>query len=227
MPEPLPRTPGIIAALILLATSSGLIDAVLYMRHGHVFAYAMTGNVVLLGVAISTGNLLEIGRHLSPILGFLCGVVAGKFMLRFHRAYSLPFAILLQVTLLTVAGSVASRLSSQLLVLGLAISGAVIITTIRRVGEIPFNITFMTGNLRSVFESAFDSVLPPSTAIPGKARQQFQIVGLACTGFLLGAALGAVSADRLQDHSFWIADLLFIAAGLLLRKVDTAAEITA
>ena len=227
MPDPLPRTPGIIASLVLLATSSGLIDAVLYMRHGHVFAYAMTGNFVLLGIAISTGHVRDVVQHVSPIVGFFCGVLAGKFMLRFHRAYSLPFAILLQLILLTGAGFVASRLSSQVLVLGLAISGAVIITTVRRVGDIPFNITFMTGNLRSVFESAFDALVPTSTSAPGKAMQQFRIVGLACAGFLLGAALGAVCVDRLQDHTFWIADLLFLAAGLLLRNADTAADVTA
>jgi uncharacterized membrane protein YoaK (UPF0700 family) len=36
---------------MLLATTGGLLDAVVYLNHGHVFANAMTGNVIFLGIA--------------------------------------------------------------------------------------------------------------------------------------------------------------------------------
>lgn len=69
--------------------SSGFIDAVVYTLHGHVFAYAMTGNLVLLGVALSTHHPSDIVRHLLPLVSFAAGVVLGKALLRFRPAVSL------------------------------------------------------------------------------------------------------------------------------------------
>jgi uncharacterized membrane protein YoaK (UPF0700 family) len=52
-PTPQPDT---LVSAILLATTGGLLDAVVYTLHGHVFANAVTGNVVLLGISIIAGD---------------------------------------------------------------------------------------------------------------------------------------------------------------------------
>lgn len=225
MPDPLPRRPGNILAVMLLAMASGLVDAVVYMRHGHVFAYAMTGNIVLLGVAFASHNLHQVLGHLAPILGFAVGVFTGKLLLRTIRPFALHLTLLLQILGLTLAGLFASRLPDDLLVVALAIAGAIIITVIRRVGEVAFNITFMTGNLRAVFEGAYDTLWPPRTSnhlSPG--RQQFLIVGLTVSSFLGGSALGALSLERLGDHTFWFADVLLMCAAWLMRHIQASAE---
>ncbi|WP_334241611.1 YoaK family protein [Terriglobus sp. ADX1] len=225
LPDPLPRRPGIILAVMLLAMSSGLVDAVVYMRHGHVFAYAMTGNLVLLGVAFASYNLHSILSHLAPVLGFACGVFIGKSLLRKFRPFALHLTLLLQIATLTLAGAFASRIPADLLVVCLAVSGAVIITVIRRAGEVAFNVTFMTGNLRAVFEGAFDTLWPShATTHLTLGKQQFLIVGLTVIGFLGGAAIGSLSLQRLSDHTFWIADLLLIVAGWLIRRVQASEE---
>ena len=41
---------------MLLAFVGGSLDAFLYLNHGHVFAGAMTGNAVLCGIALLSGN---------------------------------------------------------------------------------------------------------------------------------------------------------------------------
>jgi len=51
---PLPATPiqpGALPDAMLLATTGGLLDAVVYLNYGHVFANTMTGNVIFLGIA--------------------------------------------------------------------------------------------------------------------------------------------------------------------------------
>lgn len=225
MPDPLPRRPGIILAVMLLAMSSGLVDAVTYMRHGHVFAYAMTGNLVLLGVACASRNLHHVFSHLAPMLGFACGVFLGKLLLRKLRPFALHLTLLFQAVMLCLAGAFAPHISNDLLIIGLAISGAVIITVIRRAGEVAFNITFMTGNLRAVFEGAFDSLWPPPASVHlAPSGQQFVIVGLTVTGFLAGAIIGSLSLERLNDHTFWIACLPLAAAGWLIRRVEASEE---
>lgn len=220
MPAPLPQTRGIILSVVLLAMSSGLTDALVYTLHGGVFAYAMTGNLVLLGVSVATHDTSEIFRHLVPLLGFAAGVLAGKSMLRWHRPLVMPVTMLLQATVLLLAGLFASRLHSNVLVVTLSVSGGMLITVLRKVGDIPFNIAFMTGNLRAVLVSAFDAAFPPKQSAATRSASEFRIVGLTCGGFLFGAAIGGAVAHRMQNHAFWIATLLFIAAGYLLRRAD-------
>jgi Na+/H+ antiporter NhaC len=76
---PLPPTSQLTAAedslpvAALLAASGGFLDAFTYIGQGHVFANAMTGNVVLLGVYAATGNWTQSWRsgRTSPS-GLLC-----------------------------------------------------------------------------------------------------------------------------------------------------------
>jgi uncharacterized membrane protein YoaK (UPF0700 family) len=56
---------------------TGLIDAVSYLRMGHVFVANMTGNVVCLGFALQTNAGLSIPASAVGIGGFLVGAVAG------------------------------------------------------------------------------------------------------------------------------------------------------
>jgi uncharacterized membrane protein YoaK (UPF0700 family) len=226
LPDPLPETPRVVAAVALLAMSSGLLDAVVYIQHGQVFANAMTGNIVLLGVSFLSPDRTQIARHLVPLLGFTAGIVVGKYLLRRHRSHSVLVALLLQIIVLTLAGFFARSMPSYALVAVLSITGAVIITVIRRTGDIAFNITFMTGNLRAVIEGGFDALFPPPAPAPSSpATRQFYIVGLTCCAFLLGALAGAFSAKFLYERSFWISALLLLAAGFLLRRVNTAADL--
>ena len=218
LPTPLPQTRGIILSVVLLAMSSGMVDAVVYILHGGVFAYAMTGNLVLLGVSIATLKTGEVFRHLVPLLGFAAGVLAGKSMLRWRRPDVIPITILLQVAVLLLAGFFADRVPSNTLVITLSTTGGMLITVLRKVGDIPFNITFMTGNLRSVIDGAFDVALPPDSSVALRGASQFKIVGLTCAGFLIGAVLGAGAAHGLQNRTFWIAALLFVISGFLLRR---------
>jgi hypothetical protein len=64
-----PQDPSVQTAALpdamLLATTGGLLDAIVYLNHGHVFANAMSGNVIFLGIAILGRDWGEIAPHLS------------------------------------------------------------------------------------------------------------------------------------------------------------------
>jgi uncharacterized membrane protein YoaK (UPF0700 family) len=68
---------GLRALLIALTGATGLIDAVSYLGVGHVFVANMTGNVVLLGFALSGAAGLSITASLAAVAGFLVGAAAG------------------------------------------------------------------------------------------------------------------------------------------------------
>jgi uncharacterized membrane protein YoaK (UPF0700 family) len=68
---------SVVAASILTA-GGGSIDAWVYTDHGHVFANAQTGNVVLLGIYVAAGNFAAAARHVPSIVAFILGLVLSR-----------------------------------------------------------------------------------------------------------------------------------------------------
>jgi len=66
-----------VAALLTLTAVTGLVDAVSYLRLGHVFVANMTGNVVFLGFSVDPRAGLSAAASIIAIAGFLLGALAG------------------------------------------------------------------------------------------------------------------------------------------------------
>jgi uncharacterized membrane protein YoaK (UPF0700 family) len=64
-----------------MASAGGFLDAFNYVGHGHGFANAMTGNVVLLVVALARLERTQALRRLVPICAFIAGVHAARLAL--------------------------------------------------------------------------------------------------------------------------------------------------
>src|SRR5580698_2556565 len=91
--------------LLLLTFVTGLVDAVSYLKLGHVFVANMTGNVVFLGFAIADPQNFSIPASLAAIGAFLTGaLVGGRLSLLFgrHRGRHIMFAIVTEITLVGV-----------------------------------------------------------------------------------------------------------------------------
>src|ERR1035437_2314777 len=90
----------------LLASAGGFLDGFTYVGHGHVFANAMTGNVVLLGINCFSGSWRTGLDHLPAILCFLAGVwVAQALQLRARRrgiGSPYPAVLMLEICVLLV-----------------------------------------------------------------------------------------------------------------------------
>jgi uncharacterized membrane protein YoaK (UPF0700 family) len=66
------------ALLLLLAATSGYVDAVSYLGLGHVFMANMTGNTVLLGLELVQGHGTAALRSAVALAGFVAGVALGS-----------------------------------------------------------------------------------------------------------------------------------------------------
>ncbi len=75
-----PTQVSTLPSALLLAATGGLLDAVVFLSHGHVFANAMTGNVVFLGISVATRDWSHLFTYLIPILAFLLGVFASHLL---------------------------------------------------------------------------------------------------------------------------------------------------
>jgi uncharacterized membrane protein YoaK (UPF0700 family) len=196
----------------LLAACGGFLDAFTYLAHGHVFANAMTGNVVLLGVDAATARWSESFDHLRPILAFLSGVaVAQGFRLpRFRRWIpEAPIAALtLEIVALLAGGWFPKGFAGTPLVLGISFVAALQSSTFRKAAGFNYNSTMTTGNLRIFGEAAFERFFASNGM---SAFEKAKTFGAICLAFLAGAILGGVCTAALDNRALWIVDALLAA----------------
>jgi uncharacterized membrane protein YoaK (UPF0700 family) len=69
------------AHLLALALAAGVVDAASYLGLGRVFTANMTGNTVLLGVALARGSGADAARSATALAGFCLGVAGGVALL--------------------------------------------------------------------------------------------------------------------------------------------------
>ena len=73
------------AMLLLLTCAAGSVDAISYLGLGHVFTAMMTGNTVLLGLAVAQQQATAALRSLLALGGFAAGVVIGATIVERDR----------------------------------------------------------------------------------------------------------------------------------------------
>ena len=61
-------------AMLLLCMSAGMVDLIGYLGLGHVLTANMTGNIVLLGIAIARAQEFVVLRSLLALMGFIAGI---------------------------------------------------------------------------------------------------------------------------------------------------------
>jgi uncharacterized membrane protein YoaK (UPF0700 family) len=97
--------------LLILTLVTGLVDAISYLKLGHVFVANMTGNIVFLGFAVAGASGFSIPASLAAIAAFLVGaLIGGRMGVAYgsHRGRLLLRVLALKVAL--VAGALALAL---------------------------------------------------------------------------------------------------------------------
>lgn len=228
--QPVPTPPyATLEVAALLTVSGGFLDAFTWVGHGHVFANAMTGNVVLLGVFATAGNWPQAWRHLPPIVAFICGVLTARLI--GHRSprpllrYPGLASLLVEIVFLCGAAWLPASFSDLPLVLGLSFVAALQNSSFPRIGDRAYNSVMTTGNLRNFADGLY---LLFQAEQRHAGLQQAKIFGVICLHFLLGAIVGAASTPRLGNLALLIPALL-LALTLLriyrgLRQAHTQAR---
>ena len=66
--------------LLMLTWAAGTVDAISYLGLGRVFTAMMTGNTVLLALAVSEGESMAVMRSVLALAGFSAGAAAGALI---------------------------------------------------------------------------------------------------------------------------------------------------
>jgi uncharacterized membrane protein YoaK (UPF0700 family) len=217
------NTLGLAAPLTL---AGGFLDAFTYVGHGQVFANAMTGNVIFLGVFAAAGEWDRALRHVAPLAAFFTGVFLAH-VLRLpamrRRLRSQALACLGLEILFLIAGSLLpTSFPDLVLVPGIALVAAMQNSSFDRLESWSYNSVMTTNNLRRCAEGLFTAALRGGDPA---ALRQARLFGIICLSFLAGAIAGAFSTARLHNTALWVPIALLSGAfALCLRRSNGAAE---
>jgi uncharacterized membrane protein YoaK (UPF0700 family) len=210
---------GLPPLLIALTVVTGLVDAVAYLRLGHVFVANMTGNVVFVGFAAGGAGGFSVWGSLLALACFLPGgIAAGRLTSRLgdNRRRQLCAAATVELVLCAIAVAAAAAggrhlgaASRYLLIALLALAMGVQNATARRLAVADLTTTVLTLTLTGI---AADSWLGGGNG----ARTARRI--LAVAAMLMGALVGALLLIHLRP----VAPLVLTTA--LLALVAAAAR---
>ncbi len=173
----------------LLSLSGGLMDAYSYLCRGQVFANAQTGNMLLFGVNLSTGNFSEAIRYLVPVLAFAFGIALAEVMRhRFRGKRWLHWrqaAIVIEMLCLSAAAFFPQNLN---LIANSLISFAcgTQVQSFRKVNGSSIATTMCIGNLRAATHAFCDYGFTKERQM---LKNGFLYLSVIAT-FIIGAVLG-------------------------------------
>jgi uncharacterized membrane protein YoaK (UPF0700 family) len=212
--------------LLTLTVVTGLVDAVSFLRLGHVFVANMTGNVVFVAFALSGAQDLSVPASTVALAAFLTGALAGGRLgtrLAAHRGRLLAVAtaghaVLVATALVTavVAGGTGPGATIDggvrytlivLLGLGMGLQNAVA----RRIAVPDLNTTVLTLTLTGLAADSAGGTAPR----PGRRVL-----------FVLAMFLGAFTGAQLLLHT-GIPVVLALALALLLLASVTVRRLSA
>jgi uncharacterized membrane protein YoaK (UPF0700 family) len=217
------RVVGSLPSAILLAITGGSLDAFIYINHGHVFAAAMTGNGVLLGVSILHHDYVQTVRHLLPIFGFILGAFLANLLDKTLKHHAVTVGLVCEISALFLASFLPRRFPDLAFVPIIAIVAAYQVASFRQADDYAYSSTFMTSNLRTAVDGLYDALSPTKRKA---GLRKFRGLSFIVIAFLLGATIGAILSPHLYNHTLWLIDLPLVAVLILtLRRARTAARL--
>ena len=180
-------------ALLALTFSTGTVDAVSYLRLGHVFTANMTGNIVLLGFGIAGAGGLPVLAPVISTAAFALGSGLGGILARRlgdRHPVHVGYALGLETLALGVATIIAAlayphpgRLSGYAMIVCMALGMGIRNATVRHIGVPDMTTTVLTMTLTGL---AADAKIFGG---PGKGSPR-RLAAIAA--MLLGAVCGAL-----------------------------------
>jgi len=193
-----------VSAHALLAFAGGYLDAFTYIGHGHVFANAMTGNVILLAIDLVTVAWQDASRHFLVLAMFLLGIAAARLMQHEYIATTvrIPEAavLMLEIAILMCLSFSTSYGASLGISMAIAFAASLQVATFRQVNKQSYSSTFTTGNLHTMMRSWLAWLVAGRSV---EDLQQAKVFAQICGMFFLGAVLGAYCTPRFHNHALW------------------------
>jgi uncharacterized membrane protein YoaK (UPF0700 family) len=197
----------------VLSVVAGYADTIGYLSFG-AFAGLMTGNTVLLGIALVSHESLRALQNLLIIAMFLSGVGASAVLRRV--GFTLPMLLALEALALVAAAFLAANVAAPTLAFAMGIQNA----AATRFSGATLNTVFLTGNLQKLTQAVVSRV---AGTRPQQSDDGTGVLALVYASYFIGVLLGA-GAQLYVRRPLLLAVLLLPVALLPIRQTtDTAA----
>jgi len=212
--------------LLTLTFAAGSVDALSYLGLSRVFTANMTGNAVLLGLAISQTQELQVAHSSAAIVGFVLGVILGARLVgsgreriiwsrRISAAVGVECALLLVFALgwwLSGPSAAGAGLAGLIVLAGLAMGIQSAIA--RRLAVPGVSTTFVTGTITAL--------LTELTAVSGATGDRRRMAA-AISALVAGAVVGGLAQAYARPAAAFVPVVVVVAAVLAVRGFRGAA----
>jgi uncharacterized membrane protein YoaK (UPF0700 family) len=224
-------------SLALLSLASGTTDATAFLKLGTVFTSAMTGNTVLLGIALGQGRIVEASRAFDAFASFLVGVTLAAILCRRRPGNSSGAPILLPAFAIEIACLVgfallwglSGRVEGYATIYGLITLSALAMgiqgVAARQIAAPGINTIVFTSTMISIVTSLTNTLARRTGggAFPFATKRQIVILLVYAFGAVLAGAL--ISADI--GLFVWLPLIAVVGAGASYefgRKLERSAR---
>jgi len=211
--------------LLALTFAAGCVDALSYLGLGRVFTANMTGNAVLLGLAIGQTQELQVAHTAAAIVGFVLGVLTGAKVVgpvreRVVWSHHVTLALRLECAVLFVfaigwwligPGLHGVGLISLILWSGLAMGIQSAIA--RRLAVPGVATTYVTGTI-----TALVAELTSVSGAAGDRRRMSAVIG----AMIAGAVAGGIAQTYVRPAAAFVPAVVVAAVLVALRGIRRA-----
>lgn len=208
---------------VLLAIVGGFLEAYTFFSRGGVFANCETGNLVLLALYLSQGQVQRALTYLPPILAFFLGVLLTD---RIRRLFTLhpgihwrQITILFEALCLVIVAFVPYGKFDIVVTTMVSFACSIQVQSFRKVRGSTYATTMCTGNLRSAADNLHAALFLHDASARRRTAHYFTIVLV----FMGGAMIGGFTTQWLEEKAVLLATLPLLAAFTLM-FVQSGAE---
>ena len=175
---------------LLLAIVGGFLDAYTYLCRGQVFANAQTGNMVLFGIKMMEGHIIQALYYALPILAIHWR----------HIVLMIEAIVILIVAFLPKDFNMFCNIMISFIC-------SLQVESFRKFNGNPYASTMCTGNLRSATEHLYQYFQTHNKKTLLKSLQYFIVIFF----FIIGACLGTILTNSLSYMAAIIPTLLLLS----------------
>lgn len=209
-------------AACMLSAAGGFTDVYSYLFRGGVFANAVTGNLVIIGLRFATGDLRGAAHGACAVFAYGVGVVfADVIHARYANVRRMGWhqvVLWVESALLLLVACLPNGPWDFAVAAVISFVCAMQVQTFRRVRGLPFASTMCTGNLRSGADAAYGWFR--GTDPNGFAKACHYALIIVC--FVFGAVMGAVLMRNIGVGAFVCVPLSLLIVSTLVHRRPAA-----
>ena len=206
---------------IILALVGGFMDVYSYMGRDGVFANAQTGNILLVGVHLSQGDLSPALRYFLPVLCFSIGIMLSDLV---HERFSSAMhwrQLTVLVEAIILLGVALLPAEYNMLANGLtSLACGMQVESFRKIHGRGVATTMCIGNLRSALQNVDDYIITHERGFLVNGFLYFGVIAV----FVFGAVLGNWCLERFGLSAIGVCSVLLLAAFFLMFSDREAVE---